>query len=177
MSRILVRGLVISSLYVAGIAVANAQYYSDRDGRYRDDRRWREGDRYSDPYYRDGEARSDYRNYGDYRQAFYDRLEFDLERAANNGYLRGSDLRRFQQARHEIDEFQEKWARGKYDRHALDDAIGATQRVADLPGLDGRDRAALQQDLSIMRRFRGRMSGNSGYGYWNSGDSYYDRRD
>lgn len=164
MNRFLVRGLVGASLWLAGITAASAQYYGNRDDGYRNDRRWRE-ERYSDSDYRGGN-----RGYGDYRQAFYDRLQSDLGRAANNGYLSGGDLRRFEQARHEIDEFQDKWGRGNYDRHALDDAIGATQRVANLRGLDDRDRYTLQEDLSLMRRFRARMNGN--YGGYGRSDSY-----
>jgi len=143
MKRLVSRGLIGSALWLAGIAAASAQYYPNRDDRYRADGRWRDGDRYSDPYYRDGDRRNYSRAYGDYRQAFYDRLQSDLDRAANNGYLRGGDLRRFQQARHEIDEFQEKWGHGTCDRHALDDAIAATQRAANLPGLDRPDRLCL----------------------------------
>ncbi|MDQ6675672.1 MAG: hypothetical protein M3Z09_00080 [Acidobacteriota bacterium] len=131
-------------LLLAGAAGAQAQYGPNREDRYREDR---------------------YRNddYRDYRRSFYDRLQSDLDRAANNGYLRGGDLRRFEKARQEIFEFQQKWSRGRYDRHELDDAIGATQRVANLPGLDGRDRRALSEDLANMRAFRARMNGNGGY--------------
>lgn len=153
MKQLLAKTFIGSSLLLAGISSIDAQYYPgrddrDRDYRDRDDRGYREN-------YNGG--------YGDYRQAFYNRLQADLERAANNGYLRGNDLRRFRQASEEIREFQEKWARGRYDRHELDDAIGATQRVANLPGLDYRDRAAINEDLARMRNFRARMNGDGGY--------------
>lgn len=144
MRQLLAKALIGSSLLVAGIYPVGAQYYPDRNGRgYRDT-------------YNGG--------YRDYRDAFYNRLQSDLARAANHGYLRGKDLRRFRQASEEIQEFQNKWARGRYDRHELDDAIAATQRVANLPGLDYRDRAALNEDLARMRDFRARMNGNPGYG-------------
>lgn len=162
MHRLFANGLTIFTLALGCMATANAQYYPNRDG-YPEDGRWRDGDRSYD------------RGYGDYRQAFYNRLQSDLERAAGNSYLRGGDLRRFEKARHEIDEFQRKWGRGRYDRHDLDDAIGATQRVANLPGLDYRDRAALDEDLSMMRSFRARMNSGYGYGYREDGRSGYYR--
>jgi hypothetical protein len=152
MQKLLAKTLIGSSLLLAGINSVDAQYYPDSDRRT-----------YRDTYRNDS---------GDYRGAFYNRLEFDLARAAKNGYLTGGDLRRFRQASDEIREFQEKWARGRYDRHELDDAIGATQRVANLRGLDYRDRAAINEDLARMRDFRARMNGDRGYG----NDSYYRRR-
>jgi len=126
-------------LLLTGISTAQAQYGPDRGDRYRNE------------------------DYRDYRGGFYDRLQSDLDRAANNGYLRGGDLRRFQQARQEIFEFQQKWSRGRYDRHELDEAIASTQRVANLRGLDPRDRGALNEDLARMRAFRAHMSGNGSY--------------
>lgn len=105
-----------------------------------------------------GPDRDDRRSYGDYRSSFYDRLESDLSRAAHNGYLRGGDWDRFRKAQKEINEFQDKWSRGRYDKHELDDAIAATQRVVDIRTLNARDRDAIQDDLARMRAFRERMN-------------------
>lgn len=95
----------------------------------------------------------------EYRTAFYDRLQVDLDRAEHARYLRGDDFKRFDRARHEVGEFSAKWSRGIFDPREMDEAIGSVQRVADIPGLHRDDRDRLFEDLRHMREFRAHMEG------------------
>jgi hypothetical protein len=95
----------------------------------------------------------------EYRTAFYDRLQVDLDRAEHARYLTGEDVRRFDRARHEVGEFSAKWSRGIFDPHDMDGAIASVQRVADIRGLHRDDRDRLFEDLAHMREFRAHMEG------------------
>src|ERR1017187_7085593 len=95
----------------------------------------------------------------EYRTAFYDRLQVDLDRAEHARYLTGDDIRRFDRARHEVADFSAKWSHGIFDAREMDNAIASVQRVADIPALHRDDRAALLEDLARMRSFRAHMEG------------------
>jgi hypothetical protein len=117
--------------------------------------------------------------YGDYRGARepLDRVRADLDRAAENiGYLSRGEFARFNHAREEIAEFQDKWNRGFFDRHELDDVIGSLQHVVSGNRLRYEDRDILFYDLQRLREIRAR-GGAFGYrrGY-NDDDrrGYYD---
>jgi len=101
----------------------------------------------------------------EYRGAFYDRLQDDLSRAERSRYLRGDDIRRFDRARREVGEFQAKWTRGVFDPREMDQAIGAVQRVVEIPALRRDDREALREDLGRMRSFRAHMENREGRRY------------
>src|ERR1700722_15694445 len=90
----------------------------------------------------------------EYRTAFYDRLQVDLDRAEHARYLTGDDYHRFDKARREVGEFSAKWSRGIFDPREMDGAIGSVQRVADIRCLHREDRDALFEDLAHMRSFR-----------------------
>lgn len=95
----------------------------------------------------------------EYRTAFYDKLQADLDRAEHARYLSGDDYHRFDRARHEVGDFAAKWSRGIFDPHEMDNAIGSVQRVADIRGLHRDDRDALFDNLARMRSFRAHMEG------------------
>jgi hypothetical protein len=95
----------------------------------------------------------------EYRGAFYDRLQSDLDRAEHTRYLQGDDYRRFDRARREVGEFQAKWVRGIFDPREMDSAIASVQRVVDIPALRRDDREALRDDLGRMRAFRAHIEG------------------
>jgi hypothetical protein len=95
----------------------------------------------------------------EYRGAFYDRLQADLDRAERAGYLRGNEFDRIRKAHREVGEFQSKWSRGVFDPHEMDAAIASVQRVEDISVLRSEDRDALRDDLFAMRRFRAHMEG------------------
>ena len=95
----------------------------------------------------------------EYRAAFYDRLQVDLDRAEHARYLNGDDFKRFDKAHREVAEFSAKWSRGIFDPRDMDGAIGSVQRVVDIPVLHREDRDALREDLARMRSFRAHMEG------------------
>ena len=110
-------------------------------------------------------SRSNQGGYG-YQREPLDRVRADLDRAARDlYYLSGSEMRRFNKVREEIAEFQQKWERGRYDRHEMDDVIGSLQRVVDRNRLEPRDRDMLLNDLGRLRDLRARYSDQSRYGY------------
>jgi hypothetical protein len=95
----------------------------------------------------------------EYRTAFYDRLQADLDRAEHTRYLRGDDYRKFDKAHHEVADFAAKWSRGIFDPREMDGAIASVQRVANIPTLHREDRDALFDDVARMRSFRAHMEG------------------
>ena len=145
MNRI-VKGILIGCGAMALSAGAFAQDY----GRPGERSHFQDRDRDRGPWSHERLAR-------EYRSAFYDRLESDLNRAEHNRYLRGNDIQAFDRARKEVREFSAKWSRGVFDAREMDQAIGAVQRVVRIRSLHRDDRDALRQDLEGMRRFRARM--------------------
>lgn len=89
-----------------------------------------------------------------------DRVRADLDRAARDmRYLSGGEYHRFEHARDEIREFQQKWNRGRFDRHELDDVIGSLQKVVNGNRIRPRDRDFLLNDLARLRDIRSRSGG------------------
>ncbi len=134
----------------------NAQVY----GRYRDDDRR-------------GYAQGDY---GQGREPL-ERVVMDLDRAAGNlEYLSRGELNRFNHAREEIREFQEKWRRGRFDSDELDDVISGLQHVVSNNRLEYQDRDVLLYDLRRLRDFRSRRADyRSDHYRYESGGYGYDR--
>lgn len=147
MRQVLRRVLIGSGLLLGGIAAcgsaANAQVYG---GGYYD-----HGRVYGE-FGRDRDPRANRGGGGE----IFDRVRADLDRAESNSYTSGGDRRKFNKVREELGEFQGKWANGRYDRHELDDAIGALQHVVNSSRIDYRDRDVLQDDLYRLRDFRAR---------------------
>jgi hypothetical protein len=128
-----VQGLLMKSLLSSGLLLAgltaNAQVYRGDDG------------------YRNG------------REPL-NRVRADLDRAAADvGYLSRGEMAGFNHARQEIGEFQEKWSRGVFDRHELDDVIGSLQHVVSSNRLRYQDRDILFNDLARLREIRERGRG------------------
>ena len=144
MRKIITTGIAAFGLLLTTTG-AYAQYGRDRNERY--------------PQY----GRSDR---GGYQREPLDRVRADLDRAARDlRYLSGGEMRRFNKVREEIAEFQNKWERGRFDRHELDDVIGSLQRVVDRNRLEPRDRDLLQDDANRLRDVRARYTGGQGYRY------------
>ena len=138
------RRLILSAcLLQALLAVtASAQVYGGR------------GDRYDGRYENRGYGRGDGRDP-------LDRVVRDLDRAASGmRYLSRGEAKRINHALDEIREFQQKWARGRFDKGELNDVISGLQHVVDKNRLEFRDRDILLNDLGQLREFR---SGYSGY--------------
>lgn len=136
-----------ASVPVQNFSRVGVAYFQDRDHD-------RDADRDDRGYWDQGRLAREYRG------AFYDRLQSDLDRAERSGYLRGDEFGRIQRAHREVAEFQSKWSRGVFDPHEMDEAIGAVQRVMDIRSLREDDRGALREDLFAMRRFRAHMEGH-----------------
>src|ERR1043165_3875783 len=148
------RGVLLKSLAAGGFLFmtlcANAQVYNQgpyRDGPYRED----------DGYYQ-RDNRGNYpqdRRYGARGGSPVDQALRDLDYAASNRYLSRGDRKRFEKAREELMEFQNKMYRGRFDRHELDDAISAMQRVAEHDAGDAyRGGSPLWDDVQRLREFR-----------------------
>ena len=89
---------------------------------------------------------------------FLDRVRRDLDHAesATSRYASNRDRGRFNKVREEISEFQNKWYRGKYDRHELDDVIKNLQHVLRDNALGAREADLLRTDLDQLRDLRAR---------------------
>ena len=89
---------------------------------------------------------------------FLDRVRRDIDHAesATNRYASNRDRSRFNKVREEIAEFQNKWYRGKYDRHELDDVIKNLQHVVRDNALNAREADTLRVDLDQLRELRAR---------------------
>jgi hypothetical protein len=177
------RGVLLKSLAGGGFLLmtlcANAQVYNQgpyrddpnggNDGYYQRDRSYPPGndDRYYDNggNYTGGYPPQD-RRYGARAGSPVDQALRDLEYAGSNRYLSRGDRKKFEKAREELMEFQNKLYRGRFDRHELDDAIYAMQRVAERDRGNGYGGGSpLWDDVQRLREFRDSNRYNrGGYG-------------
>ncbi len=133
-------------------------YQGDRprpgDRGYQDDRD-RPGDRRPDMdgYYRDRDA---FFRGNNGRAMLFQRVREDLEHATSGAFPFTGDRARLDRTRTELDELQQKLARGFYDERELDETTAALQGVLDSNRLAPSDRAMLTDDLNRMRDFRAR---------------------
>ena len=111
---------------------------------------WRQDPYYTrnDPYYRD-----DYR-YGRNQQSLINRVMTDLNRAAERAWLDDHEAKHFDEVARNLQEFEARWARGKFDTGKLDRAISSLQHLAEADRVRGRDRDMLYRDLQDLRQFR-----------------------
>ena len=108
---------------------------------------WGQDPRYTprnDPYYRNG------RN----QQSPINRVMIDLNRAADRARLDGHEAKHFDEVARNLREFEDRWARGKFDTGKLDRAINSLQHLAEADRVRGRDRDMLDRDLQDLRQFR-----------------------
>ncbi|HXJ38629.1 MAG TPA: hypothetical protein VNH18_05085 [Bryobacteraceae bacterium] len=115
-----------------------------------------------DPYYR-GDRR-DYRDpapYSDDRYApdnrganIVRRVISDLDRAASNSRADGHERKHFNEAVRKLNEFEDKWSRGRFDAGKLESAIDNLEHLADADRVHPRDRSILSRDLAELRQFR-----------------------
>jgi hypothetical protein len=99
-------------------------------------------------------------------QGLLDHVQQDLDRAAGQPYLSPGTRGKIEHARQKIWEFQRKWASGRFDRGALDDATRDITHAVNNPTTDYRDRRILADDLARLRAFRAnRGFAAPGYGY------------
>jgi len=115
------------------------------------DRRYDRDDRDRDAYHDDRDARF---RAPDFRQRFFQRIREDLYHVQSVTFPGGGDQYRISRTLQELDELQDKLARGFYDERELNDVIGAMQRVVADNRLPRRDRDVLADDLERLRDFR-----------------------
>jgi hypothetical protein len=140
MNHAIRRGLAAGALLIF-VGAASAQ---DRDRRDRD-YDWYHHDR--DDRYRDN-------NNNAWRARMFWHVREDLEHVQNATFPFGRDQYRIQQTKQELNELQDKLARGVYDQRELDDVIGALQRVVADNRMSARDRDLLNDDLRRLRDYR-----------------------
>lgn len=118
-----------------------------------------------DPYYRnDPYARNSRESYGAYgydrnQDYLIQRVMSDLNRAASGAYLDGHERKHFDEVEGNLQEFQSRWARGKFDNGKLDKAIHNLEHLAQADRVRGGDREMLERDLQDLRQFRASRGG------------------
>jgi hypothetical protein len=90
------------------------------------------------------------------RAMLFQRVREDLEHATSGSFPFTGDRARLDRTRMQLDELQQKLARGFYDERELDETTAALQAVVEGNRLAPRDRAMLTDDLNRMRDFRAR---------------------
>jgi hypothetical protein len=108
--------------------------------------------RYQDPHYGGG-SQSRAFAYGRSADGLINRVIADLNRAATRGYLDGRERRQLEGATGNLQEFQARWVRGKFDTGKLDRAIENLAHLADADRR-GRDRDLFVRVLQDLRQFR-----------------------
>jgi hypothetical protein len=107
-----------------------------------------------DSYHRD---RDDYYRGDQWRARMFEKVRDDLNHVQTTWFGGATgDEYRIAKAKQELNELQNAIADHRYDQRALDDVIGAIQRVVSDNRLSGRDRDILNDDLNRLREFRER---------------------
>ena len=103
---------------------------------------------------RDHDRDDHYRSWG--REPL-DRVKADLNRtAANLRYLGPEEMDRFNRMRGQINEFQRKWAEGRFDKDVLDHIIEGLNHTVEHSRIRPRDRDILADDVRRLRELRER---------------------
>ena len=157
-----------SGLLVLSLA-ANAQGpYPPRDDPY--DRHYPNrgsDDRYSRErgYYPDqNRYGNDRYGYGSNQNSLIGRVLADVNMAASNARLDGHERKHFDDAVRKLQEFEGRWAQGRFDSGKLDKAIESLEHLANADRVRGRDRDRLGRDMEDLRQFRATRGRNSNYG-------------
>src|SRR5579862_9737512 len=86
--------------------------------------------------------------------ALSDRVHGDLDRAYSAWHFSSGDRDRLNHAEKELREFFQKWEHGKFDKGQLNGVIDGIQHVLNNNRLPERDRDAISDDISQLRRMR-----------------------
>ena len=105
------------------------------------------------------------------------RVLSDLAMAAGNARVDGHERKHFHEAAEKLQAFEDRWARGKFDRGQLDKAIQNLEHLVDADQVRGRDRDMLARDMEDLRQFRANGSRNTnGYGQFRDDRYNHNRR-
>jgi hypothetical protein len=91
-----------------------------------------------------------------WRKVLFQRVREDLDHVTSDAAPFGGDRARLARTQFELDELQQKLARGNYDERELDDVLGALDVVLRSNRLRPDDRQVLSDDMAHMRDFRAR---------------------
>jgi hypothetical protein len=170
MKRFSARLLFGSSLLIS--MAANAQTWGqDPYSPRRDDRYARQRGNYPDQ----GRNGNDGYGYGRSQDSLISRVMADLSRAAANARLDGHERKHFDEVAQNLQDFEGRWARGKFDSGKLDKAIRNLEHLADADQVRGRDRNMLARDVQDLRQFRSTRGRYSDYGYGDYRDDRYNQ--
>ena len=137
MRHILLKSLAGSSLLLFALTAGGQAQDRDRDDDYR----------HAD------------RDEGWWRGRLFERVRDDVNHVQAVTPYFGGDQFRLVKVKHELDELQGKYADHGYDSGAMDDVIGALQRVVSDNHLASRDRDMLSDDVNRLRDFRDHHEG------------------
>jgi hypothetical protein len=155
--------LSVAAIGIACAMTAGAQDYGRRYDPYYGGR-----DAYARPYDRGGR--------GYYGGDIIGRTMSDLNRAGMWARHDKHDRKRVDHAQRELMKFQDKWARGKFDSHPLDEAIDEMKDLVGSNHVSPRDREMLMRDVEGLRAFRasGGYYGRDRDGRYRGGYQGYD---
>lgn len=170
-SRVLLfsSGVLVLSLAANAQTWGQGSYYSQRDDpHYRNDPNYPNypdrGGYYNDDRYPRQRGYGNDR-YGSNPGSLIERVLSDINMAASNALLDGHEARHFDEAASKLQEFEGRWAQGKFDTGKLDKAIDNLRHLADADRVNPRDRDMLARDIDELRQFRSTRGGYSNYGY------------
>lgn len=89
-----------------------------------------------------------------WRAHLFERVREDVDHVRSVTWPRGGDQYRLGRTIEELNELQGKLANGVFDRHELDEVIGALARVVRDNRMAPRDRDILGDDLKHLREYR-----------------------
>jgi hypothetical protein len=112
-----------------------------------------------------------YRNGGNQQYVIGQVLQ-DLNRATQRTRMDSRDFSRVTDISRTLQQFESRWAQGKFDKGKLDHAIETLQHLADSNRLPQQLRSVFYRDVNDLREFRANR-GSYGNGY---GDPYSYRR-
>lgn len=145
----------------------NYRNYPNRGG-YDDGRYYRQGG-----YPEQGRYGNDRYGYGRNQDSLIQRVLSDLNIAAANARLDGHERKHFDDAFRQLEQFDDRWARGKFDSGKLHEAIEDLEHLANADRVSGRDRDMLARDLQDLRQFRATRGQAPNYGYQGYRDYRY----
>jgi hypothetical protein len=98
-----------------------------------------------------------------YRADLIDRVLRDIDAPRQYEYVDHHDRGHFEDARKDLLRFQERWARGDFDKGRLSSAINNIHHLVESRYLDPRERRVLERDLWDLRSFLDSRGYNRGY--------------
>jgi hypothetical protein len=176
-------GVLVLSMAAPAQSSGQGPYYPQRDDPYyRNDPNYRSypnrdgyyDDRYSQQrgYPNQGRYGNDRYGYGRNQDSLIERVLADLNIAEANARLDGHERKHFGEAARQLEQFEDRRARGKFDSGKIHEAIEELEHLVRSDRVNRRDREILARDMEDLRQFRySRDRYSNGYGDYRD-DSY-----